>query len=94
MDKHEETDLILRNGIGDDFHFPGPAHPSDETPEALCRLSVKDLFPVSGNPHQAALEVIYGVRSYPVTLHALRCLKPSPRGEGLTPRRNTKIAIR
>ena len=82
----KEMHVILRNGAFDDIDLVALAYLSYEIPQPLRYLSVENLLTILRAPYQVVLDVIDGVRSFPVILHTLMLLKSSPKGEGFSPR--------
>ena len=78
--------VILGDSPFDNFYILGLAYLSYEIPQPLRYLSVKNLLTVFRDPDHMVLEVIHGMRSFPVILHTLMLLKSSPKGEGFSPR--------
>jgi hypothetical protein len=70
--------VILGDRPFDNLYVLGLAYLSYEIPQPLRYLSVKNLLTVFGDPDHMVLEVIYGMRSFPVILHTLMLLKSSP----------------
>ena len=68
--REEEMHVILRNGTFDDIDLVALAYLSYEIPQPLRYLSVENLLTVFCDPDHVVLEVIYGMRSFPVEVYS------------------------